>query len=85
MESGSDRGQVAEFDQSWEVAVSERQSRACDTGTGEDGWEEYDQTDEKPRVLLNTIRERKEQRRRLKAVVSIRGQYHVFSSPEPVF
>lgn len=80
MESGSDRGQVAEFDQSWEAAVSERQSRARDTGTGEDGWEEYDQIDEKPRVLLNTIRGRKEQRRRrLKAVVSIRGQYHVFS------
>lgn len=42
--------------------------------------EEHDQIDEKPRVLLNTIRRRKEQRRRrLKAVISIRGQYQLFS------
>ena len=54
-------------------------ARALITGNGGDGSGEHDQIYENPRVLLNTIRRRKEQRRRrLKAVISVRGQYHLF-------
>lgn len=62
------------------LITSQRQPRALDhrelwTWSGE-----HDQRDKKPKIRLNTIRRRKEERRRRpKAITSIEGHDHLFS------